>query len=181
MTNRPSIFAALSNPDRPLISETIPSLSALIRRRALTAEKAQGVYEHLWLAQSAAWTEDEQRDFALGHFMATYENERAAACPPSVAAFTPNRGDHLPTARRRLAYKAGMAFAQGKGSDEAFGIIRGTPFCFGMKPKDAMCRASSGQTMPRDLVAIQRAAERVADSVAAARGKPDRGLTVPTK
>ena len=135
MENTPTIFAALrQGQDRPLVSEAIPSLATLIERRALSAEKAAALYQHLWMIEAAGWTEDEQRDFATGYFMASMDADNVAIMPPHCGAFTQNRADHLPTARRKLAYKAGVAFAQGKGSDAAYGIVRGAAFAFGMRP-----------------------------------------------
>ena len=157
---KPQIFKTLTNPDRPLIAGAIPSLGDLIRRRATTAEKAQGVYESLWLNAAAAWSEDEQRDFALGYFMATHSSGAPELLPPNVGAFTQNRGEHLPTKRRRLAYKAGAAFAEGKGSSEALGI-RGRAFGFAMKPR----QQAEGALHP-DLAAIGKAAAAVSAKAA---------------
>lgn len=135
MKIQPTIFDALSHGQhRPLVSESIPSLRQLISRRALSNEKAESLYQHLWMMEAAGWNEEEQRDFATGYFMASMDADNAAIMPPNCGAFTQNRDKHLPTPRRKLAYKCGIAFAQGKGSDEAFGIVRGAAFAFGMKP-----------------------------------------------
>lgn len=135
MTPTPTIFAALSGSDqRQLVSEAIPSIRQLLSRRALPKAKAEALYRHLWLGESARWNEDEQRDFALGYFMANMDSDDVLLMPPNCGAFTQNRGDTLPTARRQYAYRCGVAFAQGAGSDEAFRIKRGAAFVFGMNP-----------------------------------------------
>lgn len=119
---------------RPLVREAIPSLAALVSRRALEEDRALSLYRHLWMSEAAAWSADEQSDFALGYFMGSMDADEAALMPPHCGAFTQNRGDHLPTARRKMAYKCGIAFAKGQGSHEAFGIVRGAAFAFGMRP-----------------------------------------------
>lgn len=132
---KPIIFERLNQgQDRPLVSENIPSLETLISRRALANDKAESLFQHLWMMEVAGWNEEEQRDFATGYFMASMDADNAAIMPPNCGAFTQNRADHLPTPRRKLAYKCGIAFAQGKGSDAAFGIVRGAAYAMGMRP-----------------------------------------------
>ena len=125
MTTSPTIFAVMAQgQNRPLLSEAIPSLAELTGDAFPIDGRAwpYRMYQTRWMEALATMSDDEQRDFALGFFMARMAKEaderEALQLPPHVGAFVLGCDKHMKP-RNRHAYRCGLAFATGRGSKDA--------------------------------------------------------------